>query len=323
MNTRIPVRVSRLDRLARDVVELHLTAAGTGVLPNWAPGAHVGLHLPNGIVREYSLVSDPMDCDEWVVAVHREPDSRGGSRFIHEELRVGEVLEADGPKNHFVLLPASRYFLVGGGIGVTPLIAMADRLALLGRDWSMLYAGRSIDEMAYAERLLARHPDHVLVHCDDRAGGRPPLDRFLRDVADGDLVYCCGPEGMVAAAGEALTDPASLRIERFRAPARADTDRHAFSVLLAHSNERVDVSGGQTLLEALRGAGISLPSSCTEGICGTCEVGVLAGEIEHRDYLLTAEERARNNVMMACVSRARTPSLTLDLPVLTESDYED
>jgi ferredoxin-NADP reductase len=322
MNIRTAVVVTGLSRPAPDVAEVRLSGTGPGVLPNWSPGAHIGLHLPTGTVREYSLVSDPLDCGEWVIAVHREPHSRGGSRFIHDELRVGMTLEVDGPKNHFLLEPARRYFLVAGGIGVTPLIPMAARLDLLGCDWQMLYAGRVEQEMAYAERLRQRHPTRVTVHGDDRAGGRPPVPEFLADVQQSDLVNCCGPEGLMAAVGAAMADASRLRVERFRAPAQENVDRQAFVAVLAHSGARIEVSGSESLLDALCRSGIAIASSCTEGICGTCEVGVLDGEVEHRDFLLTAQERARNNVMMTCVSRARTASLTLDLPVLTESDYE-
>lgn len=321
MSLRTSVVVTDRVPVTSRVLELHLAGTDGAVLPNWSPGAHIGLHLPNGLVREYSLVSDPTDCTRWVVAVAREAESRGGSAFVHEQLTTGTVIEVDGPKNHFLLEPAPRYHLVVGGIGVTPLLPIAGHLELLGLEWRMLYAGRSRAEMAYLDRLRDRFGDRVTVHADDTDGGRPPLAAFLADVGDDDLVYCCGPEGMLSAVS-GLVPGDNLRVERFRAPARPEQESSAFEVLLAHSGQRVTVGASETLLDALARAGIVLPRSCTEGICGTCEVGVLDGEVDHRDFLLTPQERARNTVMMACVSRARTPRLTLDLPVMTVADYE-
>jgi tetrachlorobenzoquinone reductase len=321
VNLRTSVVVSDRVQLTSGVLELHLSAVDGAVLPNWSPGAHIGLHLPNGLVREYSLVSDPFDCTEWAVAVAREPRSRGGSAYVHEQLTTGTVIEVDGPKNHFLLEPAERYILVAGGIGVTPLIPIAEHLHLLDLPWTMLYAGRSLTEMAYVERLRHRFGDRVTIHADDSGGGPPALAALLAAVAANDLVYCCGPEGLVSAVSDIVpTD--SLRIERFRAPSHPERSNSAFEVTLARSGQRIKVSGSESLLDALQGGGIHLPRSCTEGICGTCEVGVLDGEIDHRDFLLTPQERARHNVMMACVSRARTPHLTLDLPAVTIADYQ-
>jgi ferredoxin-NADP reductase len=322
MNPRIPVVVEAIEPCARDVVELRLRGHRDPVLPTWSPGAHIGLHLPNGLVREYSLLSDPLDCDGWTVAVYREPQSRGGSAYIHDQLQVGSVIEVDGPKNHFVLESARRYLLVAGGIGVTPMIAIATHLDRLGCEWTMLYAGRSAATMAYAGTLRDRHGDRMHLHADDEQGGPPNLARWLAGVGPEDLVYCCGPESLVQAVTEALPWPDALRVERFRAPQRPEATSHSFEVLLARSGQRITVRGSESLLDALDRCGIELPRSCTEGICGTCEVGVLEGEVDHRDFLLTAQERARHDVMMACVSRALTPTLTLDLPILTVADYE-
>jgi tetrachlorobenzoquinone reductase len=321
VNLRTSVVVASRVPLTSGVLELHLRGVDGAVLPNWSPGAHIGLHLPNGMVREYSLVSDPTDCTRWVVAVAREPRSRGGSAFVHDQLATGSVIEVDGPKNHFLLEPAERFVLVAGGIGVTPLVPIADHLDLLGLEWTMLYSGRSRTEMAYVDRLCGRFGDQVTVHADDTAGGRPPLAAFLPDATGAGLVYCCGPEGLVSAVSEIV--PADrLRVERFQAPARPERTKSSFEVVLAHSGQRIEVGGSESLLDALQRAGVQVPRSCTEGICGTCEVGVLDGEVDHRDFLLTPRERARHDVMMACVSRARTPRLRLDLPVVTVADYE-
>lgn len=313
--------VSNLRKLTDSIVEVELRSTGTDALPSWGPGAHIGLRLPNGLVREYSLVSDPLDCERWVVAVHREPDSRGGSAYVHEQLAVGDRLEVEGPRNHFVLEPADRYLLIAGGIGVTPISAMMRHLDRIGAEWSALYAGRDVASMAYVAELTALAGDRLHLH-SDAVDGRPPLADLLGDLPDGTLVYCCGPEGLVGAVGNVLDDPDVLRVERFHAPEQTTSDREPFIVELARSGERVEVSSSETLLDALDRCGVRVSRSCTEGICGTCEVGVLKGAVDHRDFLLTPDERKRNDVMMACVSRAAGDSLVLDLPVITQSDVE-
>lgn len=313
--------VRKLTRLTESILEVQLESESSDVLPSWSPGAHIGLRLPNGLVREYSLVSDPMDCGRWVVAVHREPSSRGGSAYIHESLRVGDRLEVEGPRNHFVLEPAGRYLLVAGGIGVTPIVAMTRNLERIGADWSVLYAGRDSQHMAYLDELRDRAGSRLRVH-SDAAGGRPPIAEFLADLDSDCLVYCCGPEGLVRAVSGVLENPAMLRVERFQAPVQAISERAPFQVELARTGQVVEVSDSESLLDALDRVDVRVARSCTEGICGTCEVGVLGGRVDHRDFLLTPEERGRNNVMMACVSRAADERLVLDLPTADPSDFE-
>lgn len=314
--------VSNLRQLTDTIREVELRPTGTDALPSWSPGAHVGLRLPNGLVREYSLVSEPLDSERWLIAVHREPDSRGGSQYVHETLAIGDRLEVEGPRNHFVLEPADRYLLIAGGIGVTPIVPMIAHLNRIGAEWSALYAGRDEHSMAYLDRLRADAVGRLRVH-SDAADGRPPLADFLSGVEEGTLVYCCGPEGLVSAVDSVIDQPGALRVERFHAPEQDESDRLPFTAELARSGEQVEVSSSESLLEALERFGVRVPRSCTEGICGTCEVDVLEGEVDHRDFVLTEEERARNDVMMTCVSRAAGKCLVLDLPVITQSEVEE
>jgi len=309
------LRVTQMTWEAEGVLSLRLTDPSGDPLPAWEPGAHVTLRLADGIAREYSLCSRPDDTTGWTVAVLREPASRGGSSHVHERLRVGEIITVDGPGNNFALEPAAGYVLVAGGIGITPILAMARELHRRGADWRLLYAGRSRPGMAFLDELLALDPDRVAVHEDDVAGGPPELEKALGDVGPGTLVYCCGPEPMLRTAEESLPDPACLRIERFKAPepvVRADGDA-PFDIVCERSGARVTVPADTSALAALAGAGIDVPSSCTEGICGTCETRVLAGAVDHRDYLLTDDERAAGTAMFICVSRAAGPEITLDL----------
>jgi ferredoxin-NADP reductase len=319
MDTRHDTRELRVGQMtweAEGVLSVRLTDPSGADLPGWEPGAHLALHLPNGIVREFSLCSDPEDRSGWTVAVLREPSSRGGSAYVHLELRPGNLVTVDGPRNNFSLEPAKKYLLVAGGIGITPILAMARDLERRGEEWTMLYAGRSGATMAFVEELRELARDKVTVHADDVAGGPPVLAGVLDRVDADTLVYCCGPEALLKGVEEGLVDPASLRLERFKAPepvAPLEGGDRPFDIVCTGSGKRVHVPVGTTALDALDQAGLDMPSSCTEGICGTCETKVVAGTVDHRDFLLTDDEKEAQNTMFVCVSRALTPELTLDV----------
>lgn len=318
------LRVSQMTWEAEGVLSVRFTDPSGAELPAWDPGAHLALHLPNGIVREFSLCSDPEDRSGWTVAVLREPSSRGGSAYVHLELRPGDLITVEGPRNNFALEPAKRYLLVAGGIGITPILAMARDLERRGEDWRMFYAGRSGTTMAFVDELRALAGDpavgpagnKVTVHADDLAGGPPVLADVLGGVDPDTLVYCCGPEPLLKGVEENLADPSCLRLERFKAPepiAPPEGGDRPFDIVCAGSGKRVHVPVGTTALDALEQAGFAMPSSCTEGICGTCETKVLAGTVDHRDFLLTDDEKEAQNTMFVCVSRALSPELTLDV----------
>lgn len=308
------VRVHRTTWLAEGVVQLEFRDPTGADLPEWEPGAHLSLRLGNGVVREYSLCGDPDDRRGWTVAVLREPNSRGGSAWVHERLTAGTPVEVDGPRNDFPLEPAARHLLVAGGIGVTPLRPMAARLAAAGADWRMLYCGRSRANMAFLHELVELGGDRVRVHADDEHGGPPELATELVDLEPGTMVHCCGPEPLLAAVESALPEGAELRVERFRAPAPAEsTEDGPFEVVCASSGVRVPVDPGTAVLDALAAAGVEVPSSCREGVCGTCETKVVAGRVDHRDHVLGPAERETGDTMMICVSRCRSAELVLDL----------
>ncbi|TCP45795.1 ferredoxin-NADP reductase [Tamaricihabitans halophyticus] len=302
--------------LAEGVHELRFRASDGGELPEWEPGAHITITLPNGQARDYSLCSDPADRTEWTVAVLRERDSRGGSSYVHEQLRVGEQLAVAGPRNNFPLRPADSYLLIAGGIGITPIKAMAERLAAQEVEWSMLYCGRSRAGMAYLSELHGIAGARLRLHCDDEQGGPPDLATILAGCADGTQVYCCGPEALLAAVESQMVDPDLLHIERFRAaaPVEATGDESAFDVVCAGSGLRVTVQPGVSIVDSLASAGVEVLTSCREGICGTCETKVLGGVPQHRDSILTDQERSAGETMMLCVSRCQSAELELDLP---------
>ena len=286
-------------------------------LPRWEPGAHLSLHLPNGLVREYSLCSDPDDTSRWTVAVLRVPDSRGGSRMIHDELQIGAEVLVDGPRNLFQLDGESpRHLLVAGGIGITPIVAMTRALHAKGTDWHLLYTGRSREVMAFLDEISGLPADRVSVHVDDEVGGFADISGLVGGVDDDTVVYCCGPAALMEAVEICVPDTSRLRLERFRAPEPAadpETPDGAFEVVINSTGDRVPVDADTSILDALAEAGHEVPSSCTEGICGTCETGVVSGEIDHRDYLLSDEEKESGCTMCICVSRCRGSELVLDL----------
>jgi ferredoxin-NADP reductase len=312
------LRVERMTRLADDVVELLLVDPSGAPLPGWEPGAHLVLRLTDELHRQYSLCGDPAETRSWTVAVHRSPSSRGGSGYVHERLRVGAVLPVDGPYNNFPLVPADRYLLLAGGIGITPILAMTRRLRERDAEFELVYCGRGRSAMAYRDEVAGWGDPRVTLHTDDEHGGPPALGPLLaaRPAA---VVYCCGPEAMIAAVEGLAPDPALVRVERFRAaPAPEGADGaaeggDAFDLVLDASGECLRVESGVSVLDTLRRAGHDVPWSCREGICGTCETKVVRGEPDHRDSVLTPGERAENCSMMICVSRARSPELVLDL----------
>nr|WP_238590100.1 PDR/VanB family oxidoreductase [Pseudonocardia sp. AL041005-10] len=304
--------VEKKELLADDVVLLTLRDPSGAELPEWTPGAHLDLVLTANLVRQYSLCGDPGERSVYRVAVLREPAGRGGSAHVHDVVAEGDTVLVRGPRNRFALVDAPGYVFVAGGIGITPLVPMIAAAHAAGADWRLVHGGRSRASMAFTE-LAGRHPDRVTLVPQDEAG--------LLDVAGilaaaaGRPVYCCGPEGLlvaVEAEGERLGVP--VHVERFSArPGALDGPDEAFEVELSGSGTVVAVPAGCSILDALEGAGIATLSSCREGTCGTCETGVLAGEPDHRDSLLTEEEQASNEVMMLCVSRSRSPRLVLEL----------
>ncbi|WP_037576216.1 PDR/VanB family oxidoreductase [Phaeacidiphilus oryzae] len=307
--------VRRMTWEAEDVLSVELVRPDGGELPAWTPGAHLDLHV-GAHVRQYSLCSDPADRRAYRIGVLREPSSRGGSAHVHERLRPGQTVRVRGPRNNFELSPAAPgYLFIAGGIGVTPILAMAREVAARdGVPVRLVHGGRRRASMAFGEELRELLGDRVeFVPEDER--GRIDLDSLSAALDPGTEVYCCGPEPLLAAVEERFP---GARTERFAAPSREGSEASAgeesgFEVVCARSERTVRVEAGCSVLRALEEAGIGVPSSCQDGICGTCETKVLEGAVDHRDFLLSDEEKAAGASMMVCVSRAAGDRLVLDV----------
>ncbi|MFF5441344.1 PDR/VanB family oxidoreductase [Streptomyces achromogenes] len=293
------------ETIADGVVRLRLEGPG---LPRWEPGAHVDLVLPSGLVRQYSLCGDPADTSAYTLATRLVADGRGGSREVHEQLAEGMELEVRGPRNRFPLVAAPAYVFVAGGIGITPILPMLRALPD-GTEWRLLYGGRTRASMPFLDEVAKLAGDRLTVVAEDE-DGRPDLAALFAGTAEGTAVYCCGPEGLMAAVERALPEGATLHLERF-APGTAAGADAAFEVELRRSGRTVTVPAGSSVLAAVRRELPGTAYSCEQGFCGTCQQRVLEGEVEHRDELLTDAER--HDSMLICVSRARGDRLVLDM----------
>ncbi|MER7972043.1 PDR/VanB family oxidoreductase, partial [Streptomyces sp. NPDC096080] len=301
-------RVLRLAVTARETVAdgVVLLRLEGRELPRWEPGAHLDVVLPSGAVRQYSLCGDPADTGAYTIAVRLVDDGRGGSRELHEQVLEGAELEVRGPRNRFPLVAAPGYVFVAGGIGVTPILPMLRSLPE-GTPWRLLYGGRSRASMPFldeVERLGGS--GRVTVAAEDESG-LPDLDALLADLPAGTAVYCCGPEGLIAAVAEQAP---GVRLERF-APGAAAGGDGAFEVELRRSGRTLTVEPGHSVLAAVRAELPDTVYSCAQGFCGTCQQRVLEGEVDHRDELLTDGERGDS--MLICVSRARGDRIVLDM----------
>jgi ferredoxin-NADP reductase len=311
------LRVTSLAYEAKDILSVELRWAST--LPPFKPGAHIDVSLPNGLSRSYSLINPQDERHRYVVAVRREPDSRGASSFIHQVLRPGQIVEVREPRNHFSLDEGARHsLLIAGGIGITPLWCMVQRLSSLGRSCCLHYCARSRDAAAFLaplERLAAGGSVELHLHFSREAGGRRLDIAGVVDRADADThLYCCGPRTMIETFERAATRRPQrfVHVEHFTPRATPAADG-SFSVVLARSGIRIDVPKGRTILDALLDEGIDPPHSCKEGMCGTCEVPVLQGIPDHRDLVLGKAQQESNRSMLICCSGSKTEEITIDL----------
>ncbi|GGK60016.1 PDR/VanB family oxidoreductase [Streptomyces flaveus] len=319
--------VSAKENVAEGVVSLTLTHPSGARLPDWTPGSHIDLVLPEGTTRQYSLCGDRWDAYTYRIAVLREPagrwgsprsseaESGGGSAYVHDRLRPGDRVGVGGPRNHFPLVPSEKYLFIAGGIGITPLLPMVRQAELLGADWQLLYGGRTRSSMAFREELTAAYGERVHVVPQDELG-LLDLAAWLGTPRPDTRVYCCGPTPLLAAveAACAAWPPYALRVERFTAGAQAAPVRDTpFEVELRRTGHTVTVTPDVSVLEAVRRAGADVLSSCEQGTCGTCLTPVLEGQPDHRDSVLADHERAANDCMFPCVSRSCGDRLVLDL----------
>lgn len=312
------VVVDDVSQVATDIIRLRLKSPDGSAMPRWTPGSHIDVECGTpDLSRQYSLCGDPSDSSVLEIAVLKDPDSRGGSRWLHENLKRGDKLKIRGPRNHFRFDESTKKAIfIAGGIGITPVATMARRAKELGIDYELHYSGRSRATMAYLDELSKLHGARLHVHAKDE-GRRNDFGLLLGQPQEGTQVYACGPVRMLASLETCCEKwpEDALRVEHFQST-RGTLDpekEHAFEVELKDSGLVVKVPADQTLLTALRSANIDIQSDCGEGLCGSCEVKVLSGKVDHRDVVLTRSERDANNKMMACCSRAAGMKLILEL----------
>lgn len=316
----IAARVDRLEAAGNGILRLVLVPAGAECFPAWEPGAHVDLILPGTgrdgepLIRQYSLCGDPADLTQYQFGILREPDGRGGSAWVHDRLQAGDEIAVSAPRNHFPFSPGGKTLFIAGGIGITPILPMARRAEAEGRDWQMIVAARNRARLPFVTELAALPQDRIRYHCDDEAG-LLDLPKLLSPLGEDTTVYSCGPGPLLDALQKQNEGGRwQLRIERFTAaPVVPGLVNRPFDVICRSTGLRLHVPADKSLLQVLRQAGIKVESSCRDGICGTCETRVLAGIPDHRDSVLTPEEREEGTYMMVCVSRALGDVLELDI----------
>jgi vanillate O-demethylase ferredoxin subunit len=314
----IDVRVHAIGVEAEGIFSFDLRPVSGTDLPPFPAGSHINLLLKNALERSYSLINPAHEIHRYMIAVARAPQSSGGSQYICESLRVGDTLRIAEPHNNFALDESAKCsVLVAGGIGITPIWSLLQRLQELGKPWKLFYAARTRQRMAFLSRLLElneRYPDAICLSFDHEPGySMLDLPSIIQDQVPGAHFYCCGPAGMLQAfeAAAAKLDPATIHIERFSSalpPAQG-----GFEVRLAKSHRSFFIPPDKTILEVLLSEGLQINHSCMQGVCGTCETCVLEGLPDHRDSVLSKRERESNKVMMICCSGARSGKLVLDL----------
>jgi vanillate O-demethylase ferredoxin subunit len=318
----IEVKVTRKAREAEDICSFELAAADGSPLPAFSAGSHIDVHVGDGTIRQYSLCNNPEERHRYLIGVLRDPKSRGGSIAMHEQVKEGDTIRISAPKNHFPLVPAKRTLLFAGGIGVTPILCMAERLAHAGADFEMHYCSRSRDRTAFLERI-ARSPyaDRVHFHFDDGAAEQKLDLPSLLASPDADThLYVCGPGGFIEfVTGTAKQNgwaAANVHLEYFGAPPQAASDTsgdQAFEIRIASTGKTFAVPADKSVIKVLEENDVFVPISCEQGVCGTCITRVLDGVPDHRDMYFTDEEKAKNDQFTPCCSRAQSSCLVLDL----------
>jgi vanillate O-demethylase ferredoxin subunit len=317
---RLSVRVAARRDEAEGIVSFELVSVTNEALPAFSAGAHIDVEVAPGVVRQYSLCNNPHDRERYEIGVLRDPNSRGGSIALHQ-FQEGECLRISAPRNHFELhAGAERSLLFAGGIGVTPILCMAERLAAIGADFRMFYGARSLARCAFRNRILKNaFADRVSFHFDDGdASQKLDLAGALGAPTPGTHVYVCGPSGFIHAVQTAAVrlgfSDSQLHREYFAADKEEMfADGGAFELRLASTGVTLSIPGNRTVLDVLREHGVKVPTSCEQGVCGACLTRVLEGIPEHRDFYLTNDERAVGNQFLPCCSRSKTPVLIVDL----------
>ena len=309
----IAMTVVRRRDLTPRIAEFTLAPVDNIALPAFEPGAHITVQTPSGAMRRYSLVGTGEAPESYVIAVKREPESRGGSQSMHDEVREGTELLVEPPENDFPLRDGAKYLLIAGGIGVTPIYSMAQKLAAEGKNFSVIYCARSAEDAAYRDELTEAFGNRVKFHYD--AGDPEKVYDFWDHFAEPQnmLVYCCGPKPLMdeikAISGH--WPEGRVNFEDFKPVEVIRPDDVAFAVELARSGRTITVPADRSILEAIRDNGMPTVSSCESGTCGTCKTRLISGDVDHRDMVLMDDEK--DDYIMICVSRARSGKLILDL----------
>lgn len=309
----ILMKVERRRRLTPSIAEFKLVPIVAGELPEYGPGAHVTVKTPSGAMRRYSLVGSGDDPENYIIAVKKEPGSRGGSRSMHDEVVEGTELLVAPPENEFELKNASKYLLIAGGIGVTPIYAMASQLASEGKPFNIIYCTRNPEETAYLDEMKEAFGNKLKIHHDDGDPGRT-YDFWDHFAEPQDMhVYCCGPKPLMEEIKSVSGHWPEGRVnfEDFKPVEVIRPDDIEFEVELAKSGKTITVPADRSILEAIRDSGLPTVSSCESGTCGTCKTKLMAGDADHRDMVLMDDEKEDH--IMICVSRARSGNLVIDL----------
>jgi tetrachlorobenzoquinone reductase len=314
----IDARLTEITPVAKDTNLYTFRRIDRAPLPPYKPGAHIDLHLPNGMIRQFSLCAPNTDPNSYVVGIKRDAASRGGSRYIYDEMCVGHEIKISAPRNNFPLVEnAEHIVLIGGGIGITPLWCMAQQLIALKRPWQLHYASRTRDEMAFLESLQKLNPESVHLHFDDEAGGKfLDLTAIVAATPAGAHLYCCGPNPMLKAFEAATSGRPKhqVHVEYFTAKEETKADElGGFWVELAKSGEEYFIPPGKKILEVLFDAGVDVDYSCELGICGACETRIISGIPVHHDAVMSAEEQETNEKVMICCCGCKTERLVLDM----------
>ncbi|WP_299847823.1 PDR/VanB family oxidoreductase [uncultured Roseovarius sp.] len=310
------VRIAKIRDEATDVRSYRLEPEGGENLPEFTAGSHVDVFISEGLSRQYSICSDPADTGYYRVGIQKDANSTGGSEAVFREFAEGQVIEISEPRNHFRLKEDGVDFtLIGGGIGITPILAMAQRLAGLGKSFRLYYLARSEDRFGFADLLKDSALSDKISYHNDAKDGLPDLAAMIGAHEAGRHVYCCGPTPLMDAVKDTCRawPPMTVHFEHFTAVQSDTAEDTAFEVQLGQGGEVLTVGADQTLLEVLRAHGLEIETQCTQGLCGTCEQAVLEGDVDHRDLVLDDDEKAENSCMMVCVSRAKSGRLVLDV----------
>lgn len=315
----ISVQVLRKKQEATGIASFELARPDGAALPGFSAGSHIDVQVPGGLTRQYSLCNDATEQHRYRIAVLRDPASRGGSVAMHDQLKEGDVVLISEPRNHFPLVHAQKTLLFAGGIGVTPLLCMAQRLQAIGADFALHYSARSPDRTAFRDEIAGSpFAARVQFHFDDGdTAQKLDLPAVLGKPQPGTHLYVCGPTGYIDHVVKTATGlgwPADqVHLEYFGAAPQDTTGDRAFQVKIASSGASYEVPANQTVVQALQAQGIEIMVSCEQGVCGTCITRVLEGECDHRDLYFTDEEKAKHDQFTPCCSRAKGPVLVLDL----------